>query len=313
MDASTAAVAAAVVTMLLWASSFVVIRFTGTYFSPGVMAFCRLFVGTLALAVVAVRHRSRLPRGRSLALVLIYGVLWFGAYTVLLNWAERHLDAGTASLLVNFAPIIVAVAAGLFLGEGFPRPLIVGMTTAFVGVVVIAVGGSGGGTNDLLGISLGLVTALLYAAGVLTQKAALRSVDSLTATWVGCAAGMLATVPFAPSSIGELAHAPASAVVGVIYLGVGPTAIAFTTWAFALTRTDAGKLAATSLAVPALAILLSWLTLGEVPTIYGFVGGTLCLGGVAMSRRPPRTAAPVVTDHDTDPVVRPLTPSRDLT
>ncbi|GAA2056574.1 DMT family transporter [Williamsia deligens] len=297
-DPANLAVIAAAVTMLLWASSFVVIRAVGEHFSPGVMALGRLLVGTAVLLLLALRHRRRIPRGRPLALVAGYGVLWFGAYTVILNWAERHLDAGTASLLVNFAPIIVAVLAGLFFGEGFPRPLVVGMAIAFTGVVIIAVGGTGGGTNDVLGIGLGLVTAVLYASGVLMQKAALRTVDSVTATWVGCAAGMLATLPFAPVGVGELADAPVSAVLGVVYLGVGPTAIAFTTWAYALTRTDAGKLAATSLVVPALAIGLSWLTLGEVPTVFGFVGGALCLTGVAISRRRPRArpAPPDVLD-----------------
>ncbi|MGZ8178342.1 DMT family transporter [Williamsia sp. SKLECPSW1] len=300
-DPASVALVAAAVTMVLWASSFVVIRSAGEHFSPGGMAFLRLAVGTAVLVGLALRHRRPFPRGRSLALVLAYGVLWFGAYTVLLNWAERHLDAGTASLLVNFAPILVAVTAGLFFGEGFPTPLVIGMAIAFTGVVIIAVGGSGG-SSDMLGIGLGLLTAVLYATGVLTQKAALRSVDSVTATWVGCAAGMLATVPFASSSIHEIAHAPTSAVVGVIYLGIGPTAIAFTTWAYALSRTDAGRLAATSLVVPALAIGLSWLTLGEVPTVFGFVGGALCLTGVAISRRRSRVVDAAVLE--TAPVVR---------
>lgn len=70
---------------------------------------------------------------------------------MLLNWAEQHLDAGTAALLVNFAPIIVAVFAGLFLSEGFPRARVIGILIAFSGIVLIALGGSGGVTNDRLG------------------------------------------------------------------------------------------------------------------------------------------------------------------
>ncbi|KQS00951.1 multidrug transporter [Williamsia sp. Leaf354] len=291
MDPATLPVLAAVVTVLLWASSFVVIRSVGDHFSPGGLAFGRLAVGFVGLAVIALRYRRPLPRGRALGLVIGYGVAWFGGYTVLLNWAEQHLDAGTAALLVNFAPIIVAVFAGLFMAEGFPRPLVVGMVIAFAGVLLIAFGGSGGsGSNDTLGIALGLVTAVLYAAGVLMQKVALRSVDAITATWVGCLAGLLVTVPFAPQAVGEIADASAGQIAGMVFLGIGPTAIAFTTWAYALTRTDAGKMAATTLTVPAIAILLSWVTLGEVPTLLGLVGGAMCLTGVAISRRRLRTA-----------------------
>jgi len=291
MSSKHLAAAATVITVLLWACAFVVIRSVGAVLSPGAMAFVRLLVGSAALALVALRYRRPLPRGRALAFVLGYGLAWFAAYTVVLNWAEQHLDAGTAALLVNVAPILVTVVAGIVFHDGFPRPVIVGMVVAFTGVVLITVGGNGSGSVDSLGIVLGLVTAVLYAAGVLMQKVALRSVDAITATWVGCAAGLVATAPFAPQAVGELAHASGGAIAGVIFLGIGPTAIAFTTWAYALARTDAGRMAATTLCVPALAVLLSWVTLGEVPTALGLLGGALCLTGVAISRKKPHARA----------------------
>ena len=249
------------------------------------MAFARLSVGSAALGLIALRYRRPFPRGRALAYVLGYGVLWFGAYTVVLTWAEQHLDAGTAALLVNIAPMLVAVIAGIVFHDGFPRPVMVGLAIAFAGVILITAGGHRSGVVDTLGIVLGIASAVLYAAGVLLQKVALRSVDAITATWVGCVAGLVATLPFAPKAVGELGHVPTGAIAGVIFLGIGPTAIAFTTWAYALARTEAGRMAATSLCVPALAVLLSWAILGEVPTALGLVGGALCLAGVAISRR----------------------------
>ena len=74
---------------------------------------------------------------REWGLLAICGVGWFGVYNVALNAAEHHLDAGTTAMLVNVGPILIAVFAGLFLGEGFPRWLVVGITVAFAGVVVI--------------------------------------------------------------------------------------------------------------------------------------------------------------------------------
>ncbi len=288
MSSKHLAAGATVITVLLWACAFVVIRSVGAVLAPGAMAFVRLLVGLSALALVALRYRRPFPCGRALAFVLGYGVAWFAAYTVVLNWAEQHLDAGTAALLVNVAPILVTVVAGIVFNDGFPRPVILGMLIAFTGVVLIAVGGDGSGAVDSLGIVLGLAAAVLYTAGVLMQKVALRSVDAVTATWVGCAAGLVATVPFAPQAVGELAHASGGAIAGVVFLGIGPTAIAFTMWAYALARTDAGRMAATTLCVPALAVLLSWMTLGEVPTALGLLGGLLCLTGVAVSRKKPR-------------------------
>jgi drug/metabolite transporter (DMT)-like permease len=70
----------------------------------------------------------------------------------------------------------------------------------------------------------------------------------------------------------------------VVYLGVFPTAVAFTTWAYALSRTSAARMGATTYLVPALTVLLGWAILGEVPSWLALAGGVLCLAGVAVSR-----------------------------
>lgn len=280
---------AMLVVLVLWASAFIAIRFVGDALSPGPLALGRQLVGTAALVAVALVRRPPLPRGRSLALVALYGVLWFAGYTLVLNLAERHLDAGTAAMLVNVAPLIVAVAAGVFLKEGFPRSLVVGMLVAFAGVVLIATGGVGNHA-DPLGVVLGLLAALLYALGVLVQKVALRDTDALSATWVGCAIGAAALLPFLPQTVVEVGAAPAPAVWAMVYLGVFTSAVAFLLWAYVLKRSPAGVTASATLAVPAIVVLLGWLLLGELPTVLGMVGGALCLIGVAWSRRPSRPA-----------------------
>ncbi|SEQ87570.1 Threonine/homoserine efflux transporter RhtA [Microlunatus flavus] len=271
--------------LLLWAAAFVVIRWVGQSLGPGALAFGRLLVGSVVLTLlVLVRHRRRPPTGRTLALVVAYGLLWFAGYAVVLNWAERHLDAGTASMLVQLAPLIVAVVAGLGLGEGFSGTLALGLVIALAGVALIAVGSHRPGVTDRIGVVLGLLAAVLYAAGVLVQKLALPHVDALTATWLGCVVGAVATSPFAHQAWTQATAASWRDVVAVVFLGVGPTAVAFTTWAYALSRSGAGRLSATTLGVPAVAIALSWLVLGEVPVLLSVVGGVLCVVGVLVTR-----------------------------
>jgi len=300
VSSNRVAAVAVVTTLVLWASAFVEIRSVGAVFAPGAMVFVRLLVGTIVLGLVALRYRRPLPPGRALWLVLGYGVLWFAGYGFTLNWAEQHVDAGTAAMLVNIAPILVALVAGVVFGDGFPRPVIVGMLVAFGGVVLIAAGSGSRAGADWLGVVLALLAAVLYAAAVLLQKVALRTVDAVTATWVACLAGLAATAPFAGQAVGELSGAPTSAVLGLVYLGVGPSAVAFTTWAYALARSDAGRLAATTLCLPAIAVLLSWAALDELPTALGLGGGALCLAGVAISRHPQR-ALPAATSRPLGP------------
>jgi len=277
---------AAVVTVVLWASAFIGIRGAGPHFDPGALALLRMAVGTVALTLIALRRGIRLPLRRHWLLVAVWGVGWFCVYNLALNAAEHTLDAGTAAMVVNLAPLMVVVFSGLFLREGFPKPLLIGAPIAFAGVVLIGLNsGAKGGALDIAGLLLALLAAVMYAGCTLLQKHLLSAgTDSTTLTWLGAPVGTIALLPWAGSLVGALQTAPLDATLWVVYLGIFPTAIAFTTWAYVLQRSTAGQTSATTYVVPAIAILLSWLILGEVPTPLMFVGGALCLLGVLVTR-----------------------------
>ncbi|MGY1650508.1 DMT family transporter [Geodermatophilus sp. SYSU D01119] len=292
--ASLPVLSAVVVTVLAWASAFIGIRAVGADLSPGALALGRLLVGTAVLALLSLGRGWVAPTRREWALLAVCGVGWFGVYNVALNAAERHLDAGTTAMLVNIGPILIAVLAGVWLGEGFPRWLVAGLAVAFAGVLLIGIAGRGAG-GDLLGVLLCLVAAVTYAVGVVAQKPLLRRLPGLQVTATACAIGAVCCLPWAGALVAEGAAAPASSVLGMVYLGVVPTALAFSTWAYALARMPAGRLGVTTYLVPPLVVLLSWLLLDEVPAALAVVGGVVCLTGVALSRRrgPVRAAAPV--------------------
>jgi drug/metabolite transporter (DMT)-like permease len=279
------AVAAAGVTVVLWASAFVSIRSAGSAYSPGALALGRLATGAVVLAAISLIRRVGAPPRAAWPGILVSGVLWFGAYMVLLNWGEREVDAGTAALVVNVGPVLIALLGGWLLHEGLPRRLLAGIAVSFAGAVVVGLSMSNGGRSSVLGVLLCLLAAIAYAGGVVAQKPALRHATALQATTYGCLVGLIACLPFAGVLAAEAAHAPLTATLNVVYLGVFPTAVAFTTWAFALARTTAGKMGATTFVVPALVVLMSWLFLGEVPGLLTLGGGVLCLAGVAVSRR----------------------------
>src|ERR1700744_4203628 len=89
------------ITVALWASAFVAIRYADRELSPGALALGRLVVGSIALGLMVLVRRDPLPGRRELPGILVCGVLWFGLYNVALNAAERRVDAGTAAMLVN--------------------------------------------------------------------------------------------------------------------------------------------------------------------------------------------------------------------
>ncbi|GAA3569835.1 DMT family transporter [Microlunatus spumicola] len=299
-----AGVVAVVVTVLSWASAFVGIRFAAPWLTPGALSLGRLFVGTITLTLItslrAFGGSRRLATLRTLPrrerwLVVLIGLAWFAVYNVALNAGEEHVDAGTASMIIQIAPVLIAVLAGTLLHEGFPRPLVVGTAVALLGTLMIGVAtgaagaeGRPAGSEPLLGVLLVLVSAVVYAVALVAQKVVLRRLSGLLVTWAACTVGFVACLPFAGQLVRGLAAAPASVWWAVVYLGVVPTAIAFSTWAFALGRSDAGRLSVTTYAVPPVAIALGWLLLGEVPLLLAVVGGAVSLVGVAVARRPSR-------------------------
>ena len=298
VQADRRAVAAAAVTVVLWASAFVSIRSAGAHFSPGALALGRLLAGALVLTVILVVRREGWPARAAWPGIAGAGVLWFALYMVVLNWGEQEVDAGTAAMLVNIGPVVMALLAGWLLSEGFPRRLLAGMAVSFVGAAVVGLSMSEHGRASVLGVALCVVAAVSYALGAVIQKPALRHASALQVTTFGCLVGALACLPFSGQLAGELTRAPAPAVLNMLYLGVFPTALAFTTWAYAMARTPAGKMGSTTYVVPALVVLMSWALLGEVPGWLTIAGGLLCLAGVAVSRGRirPRDTARVATE-----------------
>ncbi|MFC5888610.1 DMT family transporter [Kitasatospora aburaviensis] len=277
--------AAASTTVVLWASAFVAIRSAGAHFGPGALALGRLLVGAVALLALLVYRREGLPPRAAWPGIAASGVLWFGLYMVALNWGEKQVDAGTAAMLVGIGPVLIALLGGWLLKEGFPTKLLTGMAVSLGGAVVVGFSMSSGGGSSVVGILLCLLAAAVYAGGVVSQKPALRHATPLQATTFGCLIGAVACLPFAPQLVADLADAPVSATLNVVYLGLFPTALAFTTWAYALSRTTAGRMGATTYSVPALVVLMAWTLLGEAPGPLTLAGGALCLAGVAVSRR----------------------------
>lgn len=271
-------------TVVAWASAFVAIRSAGRDLSPGPLSLMRLGVAAAILGVVCAARRERMPGRAELRGVLVCGIAWFGVYNLALNAGERRVDAGTAAMLVYIAPIIIAVLAGRLLGEGYPRTLLAGCAVSFTGVALIAVATSGG-LRLGAGVLLCILAAVLYAVGVVAQKPILASRSSLSVTFAACVVGLVVCLPFVPQLVDDLGDASGSAIAWSIYLGAVPTALAFTTWAYALSRVSAGRMANASYLVPAVAVLMGWAVLDESPEPLALIGGVVVLAGVAVAQR----------------------------
>lgn len=279
-------IAAVGVTLVLWASAFVAIRHVAHDFTPGALALGRVLAGSLTLWIALAAARSWVrPTGREWAGMACVGVLWFGIYNVALNAGEQRIDAGTASLLLQVSPILIAVLAAVFLSEKFTAPLAIGLALAFGGVSLISFADTPSGSPDVWGVALCLLAAVVYSIALILQKPLVARLPALQVTAVACLTAAVCCLPFAGQLLNGLDTAPASAGWWMVYLGVFPTAIAFTTYAWAQRWIATSRLGVTTYLVPPITIVMGASFLSEYPPTLAYLGGALALVGVAIARR----------------------------
>ena len=291
--------AAVVSVLVLTASAIVATRHLAPTFTPGSMSLGRLVVGSIALGLALMVSRSWTPMTRGeWAVLVVFGVLLFGVYNIAINAGTARVDAGTAALVTQVSPVAIALLAVLTLGERLTARVLLGMVLAFLGVTVIAVGASAEMESDLKGVVLCLVAAFSYAVSAVLEKPLVTRLPALQITWVACTVGAVMCLPFADSLRSEALVASTTDLGWLLYLGVGPTAVAFAAFAFALRHMSASALGTTSYLIPPLTIVMSVLLLSEAPPGAAYVGGVLTLVGVALAQTDRRARWPLpVAEH----------------
>lgn len=270
-------------TLLLWASAFAGIRAALQGYGPGQLALLRFLIASAVLAAYGAAIRMRLPARRDLPGIALMGFLGITVYQVALNYGEVTVSAGSASFLVSSAPVLTAVFAAVFLGERLRLWGWLGIAIAFAGVALIALGeGEGDGLCLNHGALLVLLAAVATSFYFVIQKRFLRRYSALEITTYGIWVGTVPMLVFLPGLLEQAPRAPAAATWAVVYLGVFPAAIAYVTWAYALSRAPAGRAASFLFLSPLLATAIAWAWLGETPAPTAFAGGLLALAGVVL-------------------------------
>ena len=248
------------------------------------LAFWRLALAAATLglfAVVAGRVGRLHPRGRSAALALL-GVVQ-GAHWLLFFEAVEHGSVALAVLTFYAAPLLIALAAPVALGERTSGVVLGACGVGALGVVAIALDGGEDGSVSLVAVGAGLGSAATYAVLVLLSKRLLsEAIPPLTVAFWDCLFGAVAVAPalllaerVIPEGAGEWS--------AVLMLGIVFTGASTLVYALLLRRVTAQTAGVLTFLEPVAGVLLAWAILEQRPGAVTLVGGALIVAaGIAV-------------------------------
>lgn len=268
--------------IILWASAFPAIRVGLESFDPFHLSMLRLLVGSTALVIAAAATKMKLPERKDLPAILILGFLGFSVYHTFLSIGEKTVSAGAASFLVSTTPLLSALLARLFLKETFGTYGWAGSVTALFGVFLISFD-AGGGFSLELGVLMIVTAALGESVYFVLQSNYLTKYGFIPFTTYTIWAGTLFMLISTPGAAEAVQQASMESLLTVLYLGLFPTVIPYFAIAYATSKQGASEATSSLYLTPVLAIIISWVWIGETPTLLSIAGGVIVLAGVSVS------------------------------
>ena len=249
----------------------------------------RVALGALVLApFVGGRWRQLGQLGRRdwllIGLISLFGMFGFSA---LMLYGMRMVSGVVGAVVMSTAPAVTAAGSILFLGDAPTWRKITAIALAVAGVLILHLGqgGSGdGGASMWLGATLVFGAVCCEAAYTLLGKKAAERLDPLFVACLSAALSVPFFLPFALWQWGDFAVAEVDgrAWAAVVWYGAGTLALGSWLWYSGLARTE-GAIAAGFMGVmPASALILSYLLLGEAFQWLHLLGFGIVFAGVLL-------------------------------
>jgi drug/metabolite transporter (DMT)-like permease len=272
----------------IWGCSFWWIKLGLQMLAPLQVAFVRLAIGAVALAIVAFLTGARLPRGLStwrhlLVVALLMNSIPFTLFAV----GETQISSILAGIINAMTPLTTLAVILLAFPEEQPTAeRVAGLIVGFAGALVVVGIWQGLGANEWTGIlaCLGAVTGYGVAFPYVR-----RHLSGLPESGVGLATGQitcgaLVLLPLAVAAgplPGPIAVEPIAAMLGLGTLGSG---IAFALNYQVVREVGSSTASTVTYLTPLFAVIVGLAFLGETLSWNEPVGGLLIVAGVAIAQ-----------------------------
>jgi drug/metabolite transporter (DMT)-like permease len=275
--------------MLLWASSFIALKFAFRTYDPMVVIFGRMLVASICFLAIGRRVTQALQYRRGdYRLILFMALCEPCLYFIFEAKAVENTTASQAGMITAMLPILVMIAAALFLKERIGGRSWLGAAIAVAGVCWLTLlnNPSADAPNPLLGNFLEFLAMLCATGYTIAMKALTERYSPFFLTAIQAFTGCLFYLPllFLPSTeLPEKLHLGPG--LAIIYLGAVITLGAYGLYNYGLKHVPANKAAAFVNLIPIFSVLMGWMLLGESFTTGQTAAAMVVMGGVYLTQR----------------------------
>lgn len=286
-DKKAAGHPAALITIIIWGTTFISTKLLLESFKPAEILFLRFVIGFLALIAVCPK---RLPKttGRQELTFAAAGLCGICLYYLLENIALTYTMASNVGVIISIAPFFTAVLTHIFMkdDEKLRANFFAGFVVAMIGICMISFNGSKM-QFDPVGDLLAAAAAIVWACySVLTRKIGAFGYNTILTTRRVFAYGILFMIPalflfdcrISPAKLTDPA-----CLGNLLFLGLGASALCFVTWNIAVRTLGAVKTSVYIYLVPVITVAASALILHERITVMSAAGTVLTLLGLVIS------------------------------
>lgn len=280
-------VVALIAAMVLWASSFIALKLAFAAYDPMVVIFGRMVTASLCFLPFAGMVKRNLPRREDLPALVFMLVCEPCLYFLLEAAALKNTSASQAGMITAMLPLMVAIAAGLYLKEAIGLRTILGFLLAIIGACLLSLAAESNhdAPNPVLGNFYEFLAMVCATGYTIALKRLTARYEPLFLTALQASAGSVFFLPFLFLPSAELpTRLVAVPALSIVYLGIFVTMGAYGLYNFAVSRVPASQASAYVNLIPVITVVLGWMVLGERFTALQYAASALVIAGVAMSQ-----------------------------
>ncbi|MFS0647119.1 DMT family transporter [Siminovitchia sp. 179-K 8D1 HS] len=270
-------------TIIIWSSGFAGVRASilGGY-TPAHLVLLRFLIasGVFLLYALWPGVHIKLPEKKDIPRIIFLGLIGISVYHIGFTFGVQTVSAGTASMIIGSAPIFTSIIAIIVLKERMDLFGWIGLGIGFIGIVLITLGTSEAAFTISKGTLYILISTIATSIFFVFQKPLLAKYHPIDLTAYFTWAGTLPMLVFLPGLWENMQNADFSAHISALYVGVFPAAVAYVTWAMALSAGNTTTISSMLYLEPALAIMIAWLWLKEWPNALSLIGGAIAISSV---------------------------------